>query len=111
MSKLRPDLDRLFVTLNQGFSNYYNILLDAYVKELALDLSPDIEGLKELTREYVRIMNLIASNSEAKYTLPGGKHVPGINRLNLTDREVENLINKLKSIFDFLVEKAQSYAL
>lgn len=111
MADLAPDLDNVIIALQNGFSNFYVLLADAYRQEQANGGHPDVEGLKQLSKEFTVAMTFLARNSNLTRTLSNGKTVPYLNRYNLTSEELGSVIDRLRVIFMQLIEKAQSYVL
>jgi len=111
VSKVNPKLIEGLEGLDHGFSALYNILIDAYAKEIGVGKNPDVEGLKELASEYTVLRNFLASNSNLELELSPGLDMDGINIFQVSEIELQGIINRLKKIFGYLTSKAQSFVL
>jgi hypothetical protein len=111
MAELAPDLNAVILAMQNGFSNFYNIIVSAYKQEQANGGHPDVEGLKALAKEFSTTLTFLARNSNLTRELPNGKVVPHLNKYELTSEEVSLIIDRLRTMFMQLIEKAQSYVL
>ena len=121
MAQYLPTLKIQLEALDAGFSSFRDILMQLYKNSLATGGNPDIEKLKQLTREYTELRNLVASVSRTTHTFTqevensNGDTVvlthqlKKINILNLTNEDMYKITNRMRGIFKYLIEETQSY--